>query len=165
MSVNSIKEKEKIVADMVDKLSRAQGVAFLDYRGLTVAEVTELRNNFREQGVEYRVMKNKMLRRAAEQLGYEELIPHLEGPTAVAFGYDDPVAPAKIMSAFIKKVKKTEIKCGIVEGKVIDAIGVKALADLPPREVLIARILGSITSPISGLARVIDAIREKQAAA
>lgn len=170
-----IKQKEAIVADIQQKIEKSQSAVFIDYRGLTVEEVTDLRNKFREAGVEYRVLKNTMLHRAAEKMDMEDLYPYLNGPTAVAFGYEDAIAPAKIVSEFIKAKKKTEIKCGVLEGKVVDSAAIQALADLPPREVLLAQVLGGMNAPISGLVGVLsgtirkllytlNAIGEKKAA-
>lgn len=122
-----------------------------DYRGLTVDEVTALRVEMRKAGVEYIVLKNTMVERACRELNIDESVhAMLKGPSAFAFGYDDAVAPAKILKDSIKKFKKCTIKGGIVDGVVTDAQGIDALADLPPREVLIARMLGSMMSPITG---------------
>ncbi len=154
----TLKAKEAVVEDIKAKFEKAQSVVFVDYRGLTVAEVTELRNKFRAAGVEYKVLKNTMIKRAVDSLGIEGLDPILEGPTAVAFGYEDAVAPAKIMTEFIKSVKKTEIKGGVLAGKAIDVNGVKGLADLPSKEELVAKMLGSMMAPMSGLVRVLSAV-------
>ena len=150
------KKKEAIVDEILNKMENAQSVVFIDYRGLTVAEDTELRNRFRQAGVDYHVTKNTMIYRAAEKLGMEALYPYLHGPTALAFGTEDVVAPAKIISDYIKEVNKTEVKCGVVEGKVVDPAAVKALASLPSREVLIAQVLGTMNAPIAGLATVLS---------
>lgn len=149
--------KKQVVADIKEKLHSAQAVVLLDYRGLTVAEVTELRNQCRKAGVEYVVLKNTMIELAAKELGIEGLDPFLKGPTAVAFGMEDPVAPAKVLTEFIKKVKKTEIKCGLVDGRLIDVKGVQALAELPPKEVLIAKMMGSMNAPITNFVGVLSA--------
>ena len=138
-------------------MQAAQSMVLIDYRGLTVAEVTDLRNRCRKEGVEYAVIKNTMIRKAAEELGIEGLEPMLHGPTAVAFGMTDAVAPAKILVNFIKDVKKTEIKCGVMEGKVLDVKGVEALAELPPKEVLIAKMMGSLNAPITNFVGVLSA--------
>ena len=132
----------------------------------------------REAGVEYRVVKNTMTRIAAQEIGLDELVPYLEGPTAIAFSATDPVAPAKVIADFVKehKLKTLTVKAGIVEGKVIDADGVKALANLPPREVLLAQVLAGMQAPIAGLVNVLqgsirklvyvlDAIREQKKSA
>ncbi|MBQ5515114.1 MAG: 50S ribosomal protein L10, partial [Oscillospiraceae bacterium] len=137
-------------------------VVIFDYRGLTVAEVTELRSAMRKAGNEYVVIKNSMVERAAEKVGIDESVKEmLKGPSAFAIGYEDAVSPAKILKDTVKKLKKCEIKGGIVNGKVADAAAIDALAELPPKEVLIARMLGSMMSPISGLAIVLDQIAKK----
>ncbi|NLG25629.1 MAG: 50S ribosomal protein L10 [Clostridiales bacterium] len=149
--------KKAAVADIRDRMQKAQSMVIIDYRGLTVAEVTGLRNQFRAQGVEYQVLKNTMVELAANDLGIQGLEPYLHGPTAVAFGMQDAVAPAKIIVDFIKKSKKTEIKCGLVQGHVIDVAGVQALAELPPKEVLIAKMMGSLNAPITNFVGVLSA--------
>jgi len=125
---------------------------------LTVAQDTKFRRKMREAGIEYRVAKNTMTRIAAKELGINNLNPYLEGPTAFAISNIDPVAPAKLIADFIKenRLQTIEIKAGIVEGKVIDANAVKVLANLPPREALIAQALGSMQAPVSGLVRVLS---------
>ena len=153
--------KQALVGEIAEKIGRAQSAIFIDYRGLTVAEVTELRNQFRAAGVEYRVLKNTLITRAVEQLGIEGAEAYLAGPTAVAFGYEDAVAPAKIITEFIKKTKKTQVKGGILTGKVVDAASVQALADLPSREVLIATVLGTMNAPVTGLACALAGIPKK----
>lgn len=154
-----IRQKAELVDSLVEKLQKAQSVIIFDYRGLTVSEVTALRAEMRKAGNEYVVLKNSMVERAVRQEGIHESIHEiLKGPSAFAFGYDDPVSPAKILKDAVKKYKKCEIKGGIVNGKVTSAAGIDALAELPPREVLIARMLGSMLSPISGLAIVLDQI-------
>jgi len=154
MSIRS--EKEAVVAELKEKLSSAKGAVLTDYRGLTVSQDTQLRRKLRESAVEYRVVKNTMTRIAASELGISDLNPFLEGPTAIAFSAVDPVAPAKIISQFSKDNKVLEIKAGLVEGKVIDVDGVKALASLPPREVLLAKLCGTMQAPIAGLVNVLQ---------
>ena len=161
MSKAAIELKSQKVEEIKDKLSRAKSVVIVDYRGLTVSEDTQLRKEFRNAGVEYKVLKNTMVSRAAADLGIKDVDGMLEGPSAFAFGYDDAVAPAKILKDSIKKFKKCTIKGGIVDGVVTDAQGIDALADLPPREVLIARMLGSMMSPITGLAIALDQLAKK----
>jgi large subunit ribosomal protein L10 len=148
-------KKAQIVAEIKEKLAESSSAILVDYRGLTVEEVTELRREFRNNGVDYKVYKNTLTELAAKDLGLDELIPYLKGPTAIAFGIKDPVAPAKILTEHMKKLKKMEFKVGVVDGKVIDVDGVKALADLPSREELIAKMLGSMNAPISGLVHVL----------
>lgn len=157
MSKNNLAFKTSVVEGVKEKMQAAQSMVLIDYRGLTVAEVTDLRNRCRKEGVEYAVIKNTMIRKAAEELGIEGLEPMLHGPTAVAFGMTDAVAPAKILVNFIKDAKKTEIKCGVMEGKVLDVKGVEALAELPPKEVLIAKMMGSLNAPITNFVGVLSA--------
>ncbi|MGI6129643.1 MAG: 50S ribosomal protein L10 [bacterium] len=149
-------EKEATVVELKDKFSRAQSVILTDYRGLTVAEITELRKRMREANLEYRVAKNTLTRLAASELLGEELDPYLIGPTALAFAYEDPVAPAKILTEFAKSFKALKIKGAVLENKVINADGVKELAELPPYEVLVAQLLGVLMGPIRGLATVLS---------
>lgn len=151
-------QKIQTVADIKEKLSSTKGAVITNYRGLTVAQDTVLRRKLREAGVEYRVFKNTMTRIAAKEAGIEGLDSYLEGPTAIAMSYTDPVAPAKVISDFVKenKLQALEVKAGLVEGKVIDANGVKALSSLPPREVLIAKVLGSMQAPIAGFVNVLS---------
>ncbi|MBO4367456.1 MAG: 50S ribosomal protein L10 [Clostridia bacterium] len=160
---NSLEIKKQVVSGIKEKLEKAQSVVFYDYRGLTVEQVTKLRTECRKAGVEYVVLKNTMVELAAKELGIEGLDDHLKGPTAVAFGMTDAVAPAKILSNFVKEIKKTEIKCGIMNGSVIDVKAVEALASMPSREVLIARIMGSMMSSVSKFVYCLEAIRKKQA--
>ncbi|MCQ2437103.1 MAG: 50S ribosomal protein L10 [Clostridia bacterium] len=155
--------KKTVVADIKDKLDRAQTVVLVDYRGLNVEEVTDLRNQLRAKGVEYAVLKNTMINLAIEGRGWDEMKASLEGPTAVAFGYEDMIAPAKILSDFAKKSKKLTIKCGVCDGAFLNAEGVEALAALPSKEVLIARIMGSMMSSVSKSVSCVDAIRKQQA--
>ncbi|MPM70111.1 50S ribosomal protein L10 [bioreactor metagenome] len=151
-------EKQALVEELKEKLSNTKGAVLTNYRGLNVAQDTKLRRKLREAGVEYRVIKNTMMRIAAKEVGLEGLEESLEGPTAIAISFTDPVAPAKVISEFVKenKLQALEVKAGLVEGKVIDAQGVKALASLPPREVLIAKALGSMQAPIVGMVNVLQ---------
>ena len=158
-----IEMKAAQVQEIQDKIQRASSVVVFDYRGLTVDEVTQLRNNMRKAGVEYIVLKNHIVGRACEAAGIDASIHDmLHGPSAFAFGYEDAVTPAKLLKEFVKKAKKCEIKGGIVEGTVTNAKDLDAIADLPSREVLIARLLGSMMSPISGLAIVLDQIAKQK---
>lgn len=151
-------EKQQLVAELKEKLSSAKGAVLTNYRGLTVAQDTKLRRKLREAGVEYRVFKNTMTRFAAKEAGIEGLDPYLEGPTAIAMSSTDAVAPAKIISDFVKehKLPTLEIKAGLLEGKVIDPNGVKALSNLPAREVLVAQVLAGMQAPIASLVNVLS---------
>lgn len=156
--------KELRVSEIHDRMQRAKSAVVVDYRGLNVAEVTELRNRFRESNVEYRVLKNRLVKLAIKGTNFEELEKELTGPNAIAFGYEDAIVPAKVAKDFAKKNNKLEIKGGVVESVYYDAAGIRAVADIPGRETLIAKFLGSIQSPISKLAYVLGAIAEKQEA-
>lgn len=161
-NAKNIELKAARVAAVQEKIEKAKSVVLFDYRGLTVAEADGLRNEMRKAEVEYVVLKNGIVSRAMEAAGIDSAIQEqLKGPSAFAFGYEDAVLPAKVLKDYVKKVKKCEIKGGVIEGKVEDAAFVNALADLPSREVLIARMLGSMLSPISGLAIVLDQIAKK----
>ena len=165
-NIKNIEMKAAQVADVQEKIQRASSVVAFDYRGLTVEEVTNLRNEMRKAGVEYIVLKNGIFSRACDAAGIDASIEEmLHGPSAFAFSYEDAVTPAKILKEFVKKAKKCAIKGGIVEGAVTNAKDMDAIADLPSREVLIARLLGSMMSPISGLAIVLDQIAKKMGGA
>lgn|SRR5690554_410185 len=151
-----LESKKQIVEEISDKLQRAASAVLTDYRGLNVSEATQLRKELREAGVEYRVLKNTLTKLAVDKVGLSELKKDLVGPTAIAFSYDDPVAPAKILTKFAKEHKKLELKSGVVEGKVIDVSGIAALADLPSREVLLAQVLAGFQGPISGFVNVLQ---------
>ena len=155
--------KQAVVAQLKEQLESAKGVVLTSYKGLTVAQDTELRRELREAGVSYHVVKNTMLRIAAKEAGIEGIEEHLEGTTAFAFSKEDAVAPAKVICGFIKKNKLEDaevltVKVGMVEGKVIGVDEVKALAALPSREELIAKLLGSMNAPISNTVNVMQGV-------
>jgi len=152
----ALEEKKQLVEELKEKIGAAQSIVIVDYKGLTVFEDTELRKTLREANVEYRVLKNRLMQKALNELGYTEFDEALNGPTAVAFAMTDPAAPAKILLESADKTKKVSIKCGMVDGAYITPDGVKELATLPPKEVLIAKLLGTMSAPISGLARVLN---------
>lgn len=149
-------EKAGKVAELKDLLTSSKGVVLVDYCGLTVAEDTELRSKMREAGVKYMVAKNTFIRIAAQEAGIEGLDAYLEHNTAVAFSAEDPVAPAKILNDFSKDHKALEIKAGVLDGRVIGLDEVKAVAELPSREELLAKLVGSMQAPISGLVNVLQ---------
>lgn len=155
-------EKAAFVADVAEKLGRSRSTIVTDYRGLTVAEITELRKGLREAGIEYRVLKNTLTRRATAQSNTQALDVYLEGPTAVAFSYDDAVTPAKVLNDFAVTHKALEIKGGLVEGKLVDAEGVKELATLPSREGLLSMLLSVLQAPMRNLAYAVSQVAEKQ---
>ena len=151
--LNSNKE---VVQGIVRDLNSAKSIVLVDYRGITVAQDTELRTALRKAGVKYRIVKNTMTTFAVKEVGLDGLVEKLKGPTAMASSDTDLVAPAKVMAEFAKKIDKLEIKAGVVEGKVIDLGGVKALAELPPKEILISTVLGTLKAPITGLVNVLN---------
>ena len=144
-------QKEKALQELKEKFAASQVSVFADYRGLTVADATKLRRQLREAGCELKIAKNTLTILAAKDLGVEGAEEYLKGPIAIAFG-KDPVTPAKILAEFIRETKLMEIKAGVLEGKIIDAKGVKSLADLPSREVLLGKVLGGMQSPMYGFA-------------
>ena len=158
-----MESKKNVVAEIKEKFEKAQTAVLVDYRGLTVAEDTELRAQLRAAGVEYQVLKNTMINLATKDMGFDGMEKYLEGPTAVAFGMTDMIAPAKILSEFSKAKKKMAIKCGVCDGAFLDANGVQALANLPSKEVLIAKIMGSMMSSVSKFVYCVEALRKKQA--
>ena len=156
--------KQPVVAEISELLNGAQTAVVVDYRGLTVEQDTQLRKQLREAGVTYKVYKNTMIRSAAKGTAFEALEPNLEGPTALAVSKTDATAPARILAEFAKKADKLEIKGGVVEDTYYDAKGMQAIATIPSREVLLGRLLGSMQSPITNFARVLNQIAEKQEA-
>ena len=157
--------KKQVVADITQKFMNAKSVVVVKYSGLTVEQVTELRNQCRAADVEYVVLKNTLVRRSLGDLGINALDHVLEGPSAFAFGTTDAVAPAKVLDGFINKTKTNaiEIKAGLLGREVLDVKAVKALAELPSREVLLARLLGSMTNSIASFVRVLEAYRKQKA--
>ncbi|HLR35859.1 MAG TPA: 50S ribosomal protein L10 [Tissierellales bacterium] len=167
--------KKEIVEEIKGKVNKSEAVVLVDYRGLNVSEITELRKQCREAGVDYKVYKNTLMKFAFRDAGFEEFTEHLAGPNAVAFGYDDPVQAAKVTSDFAKGHDKLEIKVGIVDGKIIDVKEIKSLASLPSKEELVAQALRGLNAPITGfvnvlqgnirnLAYALNAIKEKKEA-
>lgn len=154
--------KEAKVSEIREKMEKAQGIIFAKYQGLTVEEDTELRKALREAGVEYKVYKNTLTTLAAKELGFDGIVDALEGPLSVAFGYEDPTVPAKVLNDFAKNHKKLELVAGIVQGEIFDEAKVKQLATIPSREVLIAKLLGSFKAPLSNLAYLLNAIKEQK---
>ena len=154
-------EKKQAVADLAEKLKAAASGVLVNYSGITVEDDTKLRAALRKAGVEYKVMKNTLTGRACDEVGFGEMKQYLEGMTALAISTDDPIAPAKILKEYADKVESFEIKAGFIDGGVIDAAKVAELASIPSKEVLIAKMLGSLQSPISGLAVALQAIVDK----
>jgi large subunit ribosomal protein L10 len=151
----ALQEKEAVVNEIKQKFEASKTVVVADYRGLNVAEVTELRKKMREAGIDYKVLKNTMTSRAAKAANIEGLDQYLAGPIALAFSYNDYVAPAKILTEFAKAHKSLELKAGVLEGKVIDFESVQNLAKLPSREVLLGKVVGMFQAPMRGLVTVL----------
>ncbi|MER2029313.1 MAG: 50S ribosomal protein L10 [Solibacillus sp.] len=158
----AIETKKVQVQEIADKFSAAGSVVVVDYRGLTVAQVTELRKQLREAGVEFKVYKNTLTRRAAEAAGLEGINEFLTGPNAIAFSNEDVVAPAKIINEFAKKNEALEIKAGIIEGTVASVEDVKALAELPSREGLLSMLLSVLQAPVRNFALATKAVAEQK---
>ncbi|MCQ4726864.1 50S ribosomal protein L10 [Anaerotignum faecicola] len=160
-----IEQKQVVVNEIKDKLSKAASVVVVDARGLTVDEDTKLRKKLREANVDYKVYKNTMVTLAVKGTEFEGLAQYLEGPSAFAFSYEDATAAAGILNTAAKDYKNLEFKAGVIEGVVYDAEGMKAVAGIPSRDVLLSKLLGSFKSPMSTFARVIKQIAEKGEAA
>lgn len=156
-SAKTLEQKKQIVKELSEKIAKAKTIVIADYRGITVAEDTKLRSELRKENVEYRIVKNTYTLLAAKQNGLEGLEEYLNGPTSIAFGFDDPVAPARLLVNYSKSNKKFQIKAGVLEGKVISIQKLAELANLPSREVLVAKLLGTINAPVSGLVNVLNA--------
>ena len=151
----AIQMKSQVVAEIVEKLQKSSSTIVVDYKGLTVEEVTELRKKMREAGVEYKVYKNTLVRRAAKEVGIEEFNNELlVGTNAIAFGYDDPIAPARVIKEFMEM--------GVVEGTFYNEAQIVEFANIPPREVLLAKLLGSLKAPMSNFVYLLDALVKKE---
>lgn len=154
-------EKQQIVDELKDKFAKTKVVIVADYKGLNVAAMNSLRRKLRDADVEFKVVKNTLLVRASEGTDAALIADHFTGPSAVAFSYEDPVAPAKVLTDFAKENGKLEIKIGTMDGKVIDAAGIQALSALPSREVLLAQVLCAMNGVPTGLVRTLNAIPTK----
>ena len=156
-----VEQKQVVVNEIKEKLEKATSAVLVDARGLSVAEDTELRKQLREAGVDYKVYKNTMMNFAVEGTQFEGLKDYFEGPSAIAICYDDPTVAAGILSKYMKTAKTLEFKAGVIEGTCYDAKGMGAVADIPSREVLLSRLLGSFQGPMASFERVIKAIADK----
>lgn len=156
-----LEQKKAAVAELTDKMSRAASGVLVKYQGITVEDDTKLRAALRKAGVEYTVMKNSLIGRAADEAGFGDLKSELTGMNAIALSYDDPVAPAKILKEYAEKIESFELRGGFLEGSVVTVDTIKELANIPAKEVLIARMLGSLQGPIQGLAVALQAVIDK----
>ena len=156
--------KSQVVAEIVEKLQKSSSTIVVDYKGLTVEEVTELRKKMREAGVDYKVYKNTLVRRAAQEVGITEFNDELlVGTNAIAFGYEDPIAPARVIKEFMESHPKMKLKMGVVEGEFYNEAQSVEFANIPPREVLLAKLLGSLKAPMSNFVYLLDAlVKEKE---
>ncbi|WP_100404162.1 50S ribosomal protein L10 [Bacillus sp. FJAT-42315] len=157
-----IEQKKQLVTEIADKFKNSATTVVVDYRGLTVSEVTELRKQLREAGVEFKVFKNTLTRRAAEMAEVSGLEESLTGPNAIAFSTEDAIAPAKILNNFAKEHEALEIKAGVLEGNVVTVEEVKALAELPSREGLLSMLLSVLQAPMRNFALATKAVAEQK---
>lgn len=157
--------KAPIVDEIKATIDGAASVVLVDYLGLTVEQDTKLRKNLRTEEITYKVYKNTLIKRAIEGTEFESLSKDLEGPTAIVVSKKDATAPARVIADFAKTASKLELKSGVVEGTYYDANGIQAISQIPSREVLLSRLLGSLQSPIANLARVINQVAEQKAEA
>ncbi|MDM5152922.1 MULTISPECIES: 50S ribosomal protein L10 [Bacillus] len=158
----AIESKQQVVTEIAEKLRDSKSTIVVDYRGLTVSEATELRKNLREAGVEFKVYKNSLTRRAAESAEMAELNEFLTGPNAIAFSNEDVIAPAKVLNDFAKDHEALEIKAGVIEGKLVSLDEVKAIATLPSREGLLSMLLSVLQAPMRGLAIATKAVADQK---
>ena len=163
MSVESLQAKQAVIDAIKDKFERAKSAVVVDYMGITVEEADSMRKQLREAGIDYTVYKNTLVNRAIQGTEFESLAQVLSGPSAFAFGYEDATAPARELNSVIKKLNKMTFKAGIVEGEFYDQEGILAIAKLPSRDELIAKFMGSIKSPVSKFAYLLQAIADQKA--
>lgn len=159
---NVIEQKKQVVDEIADKLKASGSAIVVDYRGLNVAEVTELRKQLRDAGIEFKVYKNTLTRRAVEKVELNSLNEALVGPNAIAFGGEDVIAPAKILNSFAKEHEALEIKAGVIEGNVATVAEIKAIAELPSREGLLSMLLSVLQAPIRNLALATKAVADQK---
>ena len=157
-----LEQKQKVVADLAEQIKASAAGVIVNYQGITVDKDTAMRKALREAGVKYMVVKNTLTGRACDAVGYGDMKQYLNGMTAIAISENDAVAPAKVLKKYAEKVESFKILAGYLDGAVIDEATVNALADIPSKEVLVAKFLGSIQSPLYGLAYAIQAIIDKQ---
>jgi large subunit ribosomal protein L10 len=144
-------EKAAAVEELHGKFARAVSAVLADFRGLSVQELTDLRRQLREASLDLMVVKNTLARRAVQQTAFEKLSPYLKGPTSIAFSYGDAIAPAKILTAYLRRQPKLALRVGLFEGEVVPAERIAEIADLPPREILLAQVLAAMQGPLAGL--------------
>jgi large subunit ribosomal protein L10 len=151
-------EKMEAVAELHEKFARAVSAVLADFRGLTVQEITDLRQQLREASLELAVVKNTLARLAVQETAFERLSPYLKGPTSVTWSYRDIVAPAKVLSAYVKKQPKLAVRAGLFEGEIVPAEKIAEIADLPPRDVILAQALAVMQGPLAGLVGTLEGV-------
>lgn len=159
----AIERKQELVNQIAEEIKASSSIIIADYRGLNVAEVTELRNNMRNEGLTFKVYKNSLVRRAMEQAGIEGLNEVLTGPNAIAFSAEDVVAPARVLNDFAKTHENLELKAGVIEGQVASLEEVKAIATLPNKEGLLSMLLSVLTAPMRNTALAVKAVADQKA--
>lgn len=164
MSVEAKQQKQQIIDEIKGKLETAQSAVVIDYMGINVAEADAMRKKLREAGVDYTVYKNTLMKRAIDGTDFAPLADVLEGPSAIAISSEDATAPARVLNEIIKDFKKMEFKAGVVEGNFYDKAGIEKIAEIPSRDVLIAKFMGSIQSPVSKAVRTFQAIADAKEA-
>ena len=157
-----IESKQLVINEIKEKLDKSKSLVLVDARGLTVSQDTVLRKTLREAGIDYKVYKNTLIEFAIKDTPYSGLTEYLAGPTAAAFSYDDPTAAASLINKQLKAMPKLEFKAGVVDSVLYNADGIKAIADIPPKEVLLAKLLGSFKSPMAAFARLVAAVSESK---
>lgn len=163
MKEQVLQQKQAVINEIKENIENAKSLVLVDYRGLNVSELTELRKRFREENVLYKVYKNTMMDFAFKELGYDDILESLEGPNAVAFSMEDPIAAARVSYEFAKEHENLEIKVGYLEGEFMDSAKVQKIASIPSREVLLAKLLGSLKAPVSNFVYMADALAKKRA--
>jgi len=151
-------EKAESVTELHEKFARAVSAVLADFRGLTVQELTDLRQQLREASLELAVVKNTLARLAVQETPFERLSPYLKGPTSITFSYRDMVAPAKVLSAFVKKQPKLAVRAGLFEGEIVPAEKIVEIADLPPRDVMLSQALATMQGPLAGLVGTLQGV-------
>ena len=153
-----MKNKEETVTSLKERIGKAKAAFFTEFRGINVASISELRNTLRKNSAEYKVVKNTLMRIASKGSAFEKICENLHGPTAVAFAYNDPVEPAKALLNSLKNIPELKVKFGLLEGKELSFEQIKELSELPSRDVLLQKMLGSLNSPIYGLVTVLAGV-------
>ena len=159
-----LEQKQQVVADLAELIKASASGVVVNYQGITVEKDTELRKALREAGVKYMVVKNSLTGRACDEVGFGDMKQYLSGMTAIAIGSEDPIAPAKVIKKYAEKIESFNILAGYLDGAVVDSATVNALADIPSKEVLIAKFLGSIKAPLYNFAYAIQAVIDKDGA-